>query len=240
MLSKGRVLVVEDDTPGRFALERSLEADGYEVRAEASGQGIDKVLERFRPHLALLDVRPAEGPDGFAVARRLRCQSSLPIVFLAVTPSVDDRLAGFDAGADDFVDRPFSMAELLARVRVLLRRAGQTGSDTWQVGDLLIDEGGHSAIRGDRVLELTRTEFKLLSVVARHPGRVLSKEQLIDHVWGMPDYNGLNLIEVHLSSLRRKLEAAGPRIIHTVRGVGYVLRICSPEKPIAFQRGVAV
>jgi two-component system OmpR family response regulator len=218
-----RVLVVEDDAPIRGALEVALRGQGYEVRGEADGLALAEVFDAFRPDLAVLDVRLPVGPDGYAMARTLRCGSDLPVLFLTAADAVDDRLAGFGAGGDDYMIKPFSLAELLARVQALLRRAGRLSSNTWQVGDLVVDDGARTVRRGDLTLDLTRTEYDLLAVHAQHVGKVLSKTQLLTSVWGFDAYDA-NLVEVHMSALRRKLESAGPRMIHTVRGAGYVLR----------------
>jgi two-component system OmpR family response regulator len=220
-----RVLVVEDDDAVREAVAAALRGAGYEVRDEVDGLGIDRAVHAFRPDLAILDVRLATGPSGLSIARRLRRDADIPIVFLTAADSVQDRLAGFDAGADDYLSKPFAVAELLARVKALLRRSGALSSASWQVGDLVVDEEAWTALRGDRTLELTRTEFDLLVALGAKPGRVLSKTQLLSTVWGVEVYDP-NLVEVHVSSLRRKLEAEGqPRLVHTVRGAGYVLRV---------------
>ncbi|HVM04743.1 MAG TPA: response regulator transcription factor [Acidimicrobiales bacterium] len=220
---KARVLVVEDDGPIRSALDVSLRGEGYEVRAESDGTRLAEVAEGFRPDLAVLDVRLPAGPDGYAMGRILRASSDLPVLFLTAADSIDDRLAGFEAGADDYMAKPFSMAELLARVEALLRRAGRLASAVRQVGDVVIDEGARVATRNGERLDLTHTEYELLAMLARHPGQVLSKTQLLTHVWGFEAY-GRNVVEVHMSALRKKLEANGARIVHTVRGAGYVLR----------------
>jgi DNA-binding response OmpR family regulator len=218
-----RILVVEDDEPIRSALVVSFREEGYEVRAEPDGSSVATVADEFRPDLAVLDVRLPVGPDGYTIARTLRGTSDLPLLFLTAADSIDDRLAGFNAGADDYLVKPFSMAELLARVHALLRRAGRLSSQVRVVGDLVVDEVARSALRDGTPLDLTRTEFNLLCVLVRHPGQVLSKIQLMTQVWGFDEY-GTNLVEVHVSTLRRKLEALGPRLVHTVRGSGYVLR----------------
>lgn len=219
------MLVVEDDDAVREAVAAALRGAGYEVRDEVDGLGIDRAVHAFRPDLAILDVRLATGPSGLSIARRLRRDADIPIVFLTAADSVQDLLAGFDAGADDYLSKPFAVAELLARVKALLRRSGALSSASWQVGDLVVDEEAWTAVRGDRTLELTRTEFDLLVALGAKPGRVLSKTQLLSTVWGMEVYDP-NLVEVHVSSLRRKLEAEGqPRLVHTVRGAGYVLRV---------------
>lgn len=224
MLSqRPRVLVVEDDAPIRSALELALRGEGYEVCAEPDGCSLGEVVEAFRPDLAVLDVRLPVGPDGYALARTLRGSGDLAVLFLTAADAVEDRLAGFEAGGDDYLVKPFSMAELLARAQALLRRAGRLSSNTWQIGDLVVDDGARSVARGGVPLELTRTEYDLLAMLAQHVGKVLSKTQLLTSVWGFDAYD-TNLVEVHMSALRRKLESAGPRLIQTVRGAGYVLR----------------
>lgn len=220
---KARVLVVEDDRPIRSSLELALRSEGYEVLACAGAPQVGDIADTFRPDLALLDVRLGVGPDGYGIARELRARSDLPILFLSAADGIDDRLAGFDAGGDDYLVKPFSMAELLARVRVLLKRAGRLSSAALQIGDLVIDDGAHTVVRAGQVLDLTRIEYELLSVLAQHLGQVLTKTQLLTQVWGFDAFDG-NLVEVHLSALRRKLESHGPRIVQTVRGVGYVLK----------------
>jgi DNA-binding response OmpR family regulator len=214
---------VEDDTPIRSALDVALRGEGYEVRAEPDGTQLLQVAEQFLPDLAVLDIRLPVGPDGYAMAGILRCGSGLPVLFLTAADSVEDRLAGFQAGADDYLVKPFSMAELLARVQALLRRSGRLSSSTWQIGDLIVDDGARTVVRGGVPLDLTKTEYDLLAMLAQHVGKVLSKTQLLTQVWGFDAYD-TNLVEVHMSALRKKLELAGPRVIHTLRGAGYVLR----------------
>ena len=224
-MTKGsiRVLVVEDDRPVRTSLEVALRQEGYEVCACPDASGIQRVVDQFRPDLAILDVHLGTGPDGYSTARLLRGQSDLPVIMLTAADTVAERLEGFNSGADDYLIKPFSMAELLARVEALLRRTGRLTSAVRQVGDVIIDDAARAVVRAGEKLDLTRTEFDLLAVLAKHPGQVLSKVQLLTQVWGFDAYD-VNLVEVHMSSLRRKLEAHGPRLIQTVRGVGYVVR----------------
>ncbi len=215
--------MVEDDNPIRAALDVALRGEGYEVRAEPDGRELQQVAELFLPDLAVLDIRLPVGPDGYEMAGILRGLGDMPVLFLTAADSVEDRLAGFEAGADDYLIKPFSMAELLARVQALLRRSGRLSSDTWQVGDLVVDDGAKTVVRGGVALDLTKTEYDLLAMLAQHVGKVLTKTQLLTTVWGFDAYDA-NLVEVHMSALRRKLEATGPRLIQTVRGAGYVLR----------------
>jgi len=218
-----RALVVEDDETIRCAVEVALRREGYRVTALSDGSKIAQVMEWARPDVALLDVRLPAGPNGYEIARILRRHGWLPILFLTAADSLRERLEGFDAGGDDYLTKPFALEELLARVRALLRRAGAQAPGSLQIGDLVLDEAAHVAVWHGNKLELTRKEFELLAGLARHSGQVLSKEQLLENVWG-PDANNPNVVEVKLTSLRRKLAAAGPPLVHTVRGIGYVLR----------------
>lgn len=218
-----RILVVEDDAAVRDGVVGALVDEGYRVRAEPDGLKIAKVARDFDLDLAVLDVRLGVGPSGLSMARVIRDASDAPIIFLSAADEVEDRLAGLRAGADDYLAKPFSMDELMLRVRALLRRSGRLDADAIRVGDLVVDDAGRTATRADTNLELTKVEFDVLLVMARHPGRVLSKTRLLSDVWGFDGYD-VNLVEVAMSGLRRKLERKGPRLIHTVRGVGYVLR----------------
>lgn len=221
--SVARVLVVEDDLPVRTAVEVALAREGYQVRAEADGVGVDEAVHEFRPHLGVLDVRLPVGPDGYEIARQLRSRSDLPVLFLTAADSVEERLTGFEAGGDDYLVKPFAMAELLARVRALLHRSGRLSHTPLQVGPLTVDENARRVSYEGTEVPLTRIEYELLAALAKPAGTVRSKTQLLVAVWGYDAYDD-NLVEVHLSALRRKLEAHGPRIVCTVRGVGYVLR----------------
>ena len=218
-----RVLVVEDDRSLSDSLGIALRQQGYEVRSASSAEAGEAAAEQFLPDLALLDVRlPADGA-GLELARRLRSSRDVPVMFLTAADSNDDVLAGYAAGCDDYLVKPFSMSELLVRIAALLRRAGHSPFRVHRIGEVVIDEGAHVVLVAADEVELTPTEFRLLSVFARNLGQVLSKRQLLEEVWGYDAYDE-NLVEVHISSLRKKLEERAPRILHTVRGVGYVLR----------------
>ena len=218
-----RVLLVEDETAIRDAVATALAQAGYVPRAEADGTRLRAVADSFRPDLAILDIMLPAGPDGLALARMLRDRADLPILFLTARDGLDDRLAGFTAGADDYLVKPFALTELLARVHALLRRSGRLMSVTVQAGGLVLDEAANAAWRDGRALDLTATELRLLSYLLARRGRTVSKAELLTQVWGYGSYDP-NLVEVRIGSLRRKLEAAGPRILHTVHGHGYTLR----------------
>lgn len=219
--ARTRVLVVEDDDALRDAVAAALTSEGYEVHGEPDGMRLAQLPQR--PDLAVLDVRLGAGPSGLSVARLLRAEADVPILFLSAADSLEDRVAGFEAGADDYLVKPFSMTELLLRVRALLRRSGRATNDRVVAGDVELHRDARTASYFGHPVDLTRTEFDILAALARRPGRVVGKAQLMAEVWGFTDYDP-NLVEVHVSALRRKLEAHGPRVIQTVRGVGYVLR----------------
>jgi len=218
-----RVLMVEDDVYLARAVAVALRAVGYEVETVAHGNALRETTDRFHPDLAVLDVRLPSGPDGFALARQVRAEVGIPVLFLTAADALEDRLAGFEAGGDDYLVKPFAMAELLARIHVVLRRNGRLASPIIEIRDLVIDDSTRTATRAGEKVDLTPTEYSLLWTLARDPGRIFSKLQLLSLVWRFDQYDP-NLVEVHTSSLRRKLEAFGPRLIHTERGVGYVLR----------------
>jgi DNA-binding response OmpR family regulator len=218
-----RALLIEDDLSVREAVAIAFEGLGFVVRAEATGEQMTDLVQDFRPDVAIIDIQLPAGPNGFQLARQVIAQAGVPVVFLTAADGLDDRLAGFEAGGDDYVVKPFAMAELLARVRAVLRRSGRLQSPVLEVRDLLIDDNAKQAMRSGAVLDLTPTEFELLSVLARSPNHVFSKGQLLSQIWGFDSYDP-NLVEVHVSALRRKLDAHGPRLVHTVRSRGYVFR----------------
>ncbi|TMM17159.1 MAG: response regulator transcription factor [Actinobacteria bacterium] len=218
-----RTLVVEDEQVVRDLLVAVLRAEGYEVSAAAEGGEALKQAKTFAPDLAVVDVRLGTGPDGFTVARRLREQSDVALLFLTGADEPDELRAGFEAGADLYVTKPFSVDALLVQVEAVLARNGKSRGGKWEVGDLVVDEGSRVVTRGGHRLDLTHVEFELLCRLVRRPGRVLTTSQLLSELWGYKGYSR-NVVERHVSALRRKLEEHGPRLIHTVRSSGYVLR----------------
>jgi two-component system OmpR family response regulator len=218
-----RVLVVEDDSALRRALHASLEADGYAVEEAAGSDEARSVFSTFRPDVVILDVRLPGEREGFELGREIRSAGETAIIFLTAVDGVDERLQAFALGADDYLAKPFSMAELLARTRAVLRRSRRLVAGRLVVRDLEIDLESGAVYRGGERLNLTDTELRLLVALARAPGRVLSKQQLLADVWEFDAYD-VNLVEVHMSALRRKLEAAGERLIFTERARGYVMR----------------
>jgi len=221
-----RILVVDDEPAVRVALERALRLDGYQVELAADGGAALDALSESPPDVVLLDVLMPT-LDGISVCRRMReAGYRVPVLMLTARDSVADRVAGLDAGADDYVVKPFALEELLARVRALIRRGGGTDDDApLRYADLVLDRAAYTLRRGDRPIELTRTEFLLLELFMRHPRQVLTRSAIFEAVWGYDFGPTSNSLEVYVGYLRRKTEAGGePRLIHTVRGVGYVLR----------------
>lgn len=216
-----RLLVVEDDDVIRESLARSLRSEGYAVRALADGGALEEELAAHRVDLVVLDWM-LPGRDGPELVRVVRRRSDAAVVMLTAREAVEDRLRGFEVGVDDYLAKPFVVEELLARVRAVLRRTGAVAT-TIEIDDLVVDEEAARVTRGGHDVALTATELRLLAHLARHRDRVLSNAQILSQVWGYDDYAD-NLVQVHLSALRRKLEAHGPRLIHTERGLGYVLR----------------
>jgi two-component system response regulator MprA len=223
-----QVLVVDDDPQLREALTRALELDDYRVTTASNGVKALEAVGQSRPDVMVLDVMmPYVG--GLDVCRTLRSKNDqLPILVLTARDEVGDRVAGLDAGADDYLTKPFALEELRARLRALLRRTSVGEGDEAAVliyEDLELDPAAHTARRGDRPIDLTRTEFALLELLLRNAGRPLPRETIMDRVWGWESEPTSNSLEVFVGYLRRKTEAADePRLIHTVRGVGYVLR----------------
>lgn len=224
MPSPARVLVLDDDETIRLSVETALRAEGFLTEAAPDGTDLADRLERFRPDLVVLDwMMP--GPSGIRLLPLVRAAGDTAVIMLTARDEVDDRLRGFAEGADDYVVKPFTMAELVARTGAVLRRRGRL-PQTIAIDDLLVDPDATTASRAGTVLDLTATEFRLLRLFAESRGRTLSKAQILTQVWGYDDYDP-NLVEVHLSALRRKMEQHGPRLIHTVRGLGYRLNVAS-------------
>jgi two-component system response regulator MprA len=221
-----RVLLVEDDRAVRESLARALQFEGYEVAtAEDGGMGIE-LARRLQPDALILDVMMPV-LDGLAVARTLRSGgSATPILMLTARHQVSDRVAGLDAGADDYLVKPFALDELLARLRALLRRSGPTEStEILRLGDLELDPLGRRVTRAGDEIHLTRTEFDLLELLLFNSGIVLTREVILERIWGFDFDTSSNSLDVYVGYLRRKTEANGlPRLVHTVRGVGFVAR----------------
>jgi two-component system response regulator MprA len=226
-----RVLVVDDERAVRESLDRALRLSGYDVSLAPDGLVAIRSVADQEPDAIILDVM-MPGPDGLAVTRRLRNDGhGVPILMLTARDAIGDRVAGLDAGADDYLVKPFALEELLARLRALLRRTvnGSEASAALSFADLSMDSTTMEVRRGDRPIPLTRTEWLLLELFLRNPGHVLSRDLIHDRVWGFDAGASSNSLEVYIGYLRRKLEAAGePRLLHTVRGFGYVLRSADP------------
>ncbi|MCH7480001.1 MAG: response regulator transcription factor [Chloroflexi bacterium] len=219
-----RILIIEDDQAILTFLRRGLAFDGYQVETAEDGQ-TGLVMARDKPpDLVVLDWM-LPGLDGLEVCRRLRLGGSIPIMMLTARDSVSDRVQGLDAGADDYMVKPFNLDELLARIRALLRRTKPSRPKIYQFEDLTLDTGTRQASRGERIIDLTAKEYELIELFLRHPRQVLTREMIYDDVWGY-DFGGeSNIIEVYVRYLRQKLEEGDEkRLIHTVRGMGYVLR----------------
>jgi two-component system, OmpR family, response regulator len=224
---EARLLVVDDEPNIIDLLSTSLRFAGFEVVTAMTGGEAVKAADQYRPDLVLLDVMLPD-VDGFVVLRRLReGRDHLPVLFLTARDANDDKVTGLTLGGDDYVTKPFSLEEVVARIRAVLRRSG-AGADErplrLTVADLELDEESHEVWRGGEEVQLSPTEFNLLRYLMVNAGRVLSKAQILDHVWSY-DFDGdANIVESYVSYLRRKLDAVGEPLIHTVRGVGYVLR----------------
>jgi DNA-binding response OmpR family regulator len=220
----GRILVVEDDTEIADVLRRSLRHEGYDVRTAEDGVAALGAASEFVPDLVVLDLGLPR-LDGVEVCRRLRAEGDVPILILTARTETGDRVEGLDSGADDYIVKPFERDELLARIRALLRRRPPRGVAALTVGDLRLNPDTREVVRGEREIELTNREFELLEYLMRNQRLVVSRQQLLDDVWGYDPTAMTNTIDVFISNLRRKLEADGePRLLHTKRGAGYVLR----------------
>ena len=221
-----KILVVDDERAVRESLRRALELEGYEIELAADGnEALYRLEAAEEPDAVILDVL-MPGVDGLEVCRRLRgAGSKLPVLMLTARTEVEDRVAGLDAGADDYVSKPFALEELLARVRALLRRTGDSDGEVVRFADLVLDPSTREVARAGRPIELTRTEFSLLELFMRNPRQVLTRTIIFERVWGYDFGYASNSLDVYIGYLRRKTEAGGePRLIQTVRGVGYALR----------------
>jgi two-component system OmpR family response regulator len=222
MANPARVLLVEDDDTIRTALVAAVESRGWVAAAMVDGDGLERELDSFRPDLVLLDWM-LPGRSGLELAKVVSAAGDAGIILLTARDGVDDKLQGFGAGIDDYLAKPFVMAELVARMTAILRRRGRAPG-VLEIGDLLVDLDAGAVVRAGQIVVLTGTELRLLAFLAGERGRTLSKTQILTQVWGYDSYDP-NLVEVHISSLRRKLEeSGGSRLIQTVRGIGYVLR----------------
>ncbi len=219
-----RILIIEDDEAILAFLRRGLGFEGYEIETAETGQKGLALAGGNRPDLVVLDWM-LPGMDGLEVCKRLRATGKVPVLMLTAKDSVSDRVLGLDAGADDYMVKPFNLDELLARIRALLRRTQAPKQKSYTFADLILDTGTRRAQRGDRVIDLTAKEYELLELFMRNPRQVLTREMIYDEVWGY-DFGGeSNIIEVYIRYLRQKLEDdKAPRLLHTVRGMGYVLR----------------
>jgi two-component system OmpR family response regulator len=225
---EARLLVVDDEPSIRELLTASLRFAGFDVQAAADGNEALRLAESHKPDLVVLDVMLPD-LDGFAVTRRLRERGrEMPVLFLTARDDTSDKIAGLTVGGDDYVTKPFSLEEVVARIRAILRRTGVAGepdSGRLVFNDLELDEDSHEVRRSGRLIDLSPTEFKLLRYLMLNPNRVLSKAQILDHVWAY-DFNGESgIVESYISYLRRKIDDVEPALIHTKRGVGYVLRL---------------
>ena len=220
----GRVLIVEDDAEIADVLRRVLRQEGHDPVIAVDGETALESARDFAPDLVILDLG-LPGMDGVEVAHHLRERNDVPILILTARSDTEDLVQGLDAGADDYLVKPFERAELLARIRALLRRRPPRGSASTRIGDLVLNPDSHEVRRGDREIELTNREFELLEYLARNERLVISRDRLLEEVWGYAPYTETNTVDVFISNLRRKLEEGGEeRILHTKRGAGYVLK----------------
>ncbi len=223
--TQGLVLVAEDDRAVRDAIERALTFEGYDVITARDGaEALQRVLND-RPELLILDVMMPL-VDGFETCRRLRASGNpIPVLMLTARTEVTDRVEGLDAGADDYLAKPFALEELLARMRALLRRSTSIAGESYRVGDLTLDPDARLVARDGVEISLTKTEFDLLELLVENAGVVMSRDKIYEHIWGYDFETTSNSLDVYIGYLRRKTEANGrTRVVHTVRGVGYVAR----------------
>jgi two-component system OmpR family response regulator len=225
--SAHRVLVVDDQPNIADVISMALRYQGFEVEIAGTGADALTAVRTFRPQLMLLDVMLPD-MEGFEVAKRLGAERArVPIIFLTARDATEDRVRGLTVGGDDYVTKPFSLEELVARVRALLRRSGASGpeSSVLTFADLELDDDAHEVTRAGALIELTATEYRLLRYLMLNPRHVLTRAQLLEHVWDYDFGGDARVLETYVSYLRKKLDAHGPALIHTVRGVGYVLRL---------------
>jgi two-component system, OmpR family, response regulator len=223
-----RLLVVDDEPNILELLSATLRFSGFEVASASTGHEALAMAQSFKPDLLVLDVM-MPGIDGFDVARRLRAGGArTPVLFLTARDSDEDKITGLTIGGDDYVTKPFSLEEVIARIRSILRRTrgldGAAGSSLLSVGDISLDEDSYEVTKAGELVELSATEFKLLRYFLHNPGRVLSKTQILEHVWSYDFGGDANIVETYVSHLRRKIDTTEPRLLHTLRGMGYALR----------------
>jgi two-component system OmpR family response regulator len=223
---KTRILVVDDEPSILDVITMALRYQGFEVASADSGQAALSAVRSFRPHLIVLDIMLPD-MEGFEVAERLGAQrSSVPIVFLTARDTTEDKVRGLTAGGDDYITKPFSLEELVARIRTVLRRVGAADVESSRLTfeDLELDDDTREVMRGGEPIDLTATEYRLLRFLLANPRRVLTRAQLLDHVWDYDFGGDGRVLETYISYLRKKIDAGRPPLIHTVRGVGYSLR----------------
>ncbi len=222
----GRVLVVDDEDNITFLLDSALRHFGFDVRVAGTGRAALSEVEEFRPDVVLLDVMLPD-LDGFKIVRRMRMEGAkVPVLFLTARDTVEDKVRGLSLGGDDYVTKPFSLEEVVARIQVILRRQGlSAGSSRFELADLEMDDDAHLVRRAGQVIDLSPTEYKLLRFLLVNAGRVLTRNQILDHVWQY-DFGGhATVVETYISYLRKKIDHLGPPLIQTIRGIGYTLRV---------------
>jgi two-component system OmpR family response regulator len=228
-VAEARLLVVEDDPNIVELLSASLRYTGFEVATAVDGQQALRVAREVRPDLMILDVM-MPGIDGFEVVRRMSAEGvRCPVLFLTARDAMEDKLTGLTIGGDDYITKPFSLEEVIARIRAVLRRSSGAGASAqearWSFADIELDDETHEVWKAGKLVSLSPTEFKLLHYFLENRGRVLSKAQILDHVWHYDFGGDANVVESYVSYLRRKIDTTQPRLLHTLRGVGYVLRV---------------